>query len=73
VASIQTGHWFATPFAGLFTFGYGYVASLVASEQFARRRAALAEGDEVVASGPPESLAPPGVPATEAEREELAA
>jgi hypothetical protein len=42
VASVETGHWFATPFAMLFTFGYGYVASLVASEQFARRRAALA-------------------------------
>jgi cellulose synthase/poly-beta-1,6-N-acetylglucosamine synthase-like glycosyltransferase len=42
VASIETGHWFATPFAMLFTFGYGYVASLVASEQVARRRASLA-------------------------------
>jgi hypothetical protein len=40
VASIETGHWFATPFAMLFTFGYGYVATLVAHEQFARRRAA---------------------------------
>jgi len=39
VASIETGHWFATPFAMLFTFGYGYVASLVASEQMARRKA----------------------------------
>jgi cellulose synthase/poly-beta-1,6-N-acetylglucosamine synthase-like glycosyltransferase len=39
VASVETGHWFATPFAMLFTFGYGYVASLVASEQVARRRA----------------------------------
>jgi len=41
VASVETGHWFATPFAMLFTFGYGYVAALVASEQLARRRAAL--------------------------------
>jgi cellulose synthase/poly-beta-1,6-N-acetylglucosamine synthase-like glycosyltransferase len=40
VASIKTGHWFATPFATLFTFGYGYVAVLVANEQAARRRAA---------------------------------
>jgi cellulose synthase/poly-beta-1,6-N-acetylglucosamine synthase-like glycosyltransferase len=40
VASLETGHWFAAPFAMLFTFGYAYVASLVASEQFARRRAA---------------------------------
>jgi hypothetical protein len=40
VASLETGHWFATPFAMLFTIGYGYVAMLVASEQFARRKAA---------------------------------
>jgi hypothetical protein len=40
VASLETGHWFATPFAMLFTYGYGYVATLVASEQLARRRAA---------------------------------
>jgi glycosyltransferase involved in cell wall biosynthesis len=40
VASVETGHWFATPFALIFTFGYGYVASLVAMEQVARRRAA---------------------------------
>ncbi|AKV03437.1 Glycosyltransferase [Labilithrix luteola] len=39
VASIETGHWFATPFAMLFMIGYGYVALLVASEQFARRKA----------------------------------
>jgi hypothetical protein len=38
IASLQTGHWFATPFAMLFTFGYGYVALLVAGEQAARRR-----------------------------------
>jgi glycosyltransferase involved in cell wall biosynthesis len=42
VASIETGHFFATPFAMLFTFGYAYVATLVASEQVARRRAVLA-------------------------------
>ena len=24
VASVETGHWFASPFALLFTFGYGY-------------------------------------------------
>ena len=29
IASLETGHWFATPFAMLFTFGYGYVATLV--------------------------------------------
>jgi hypothetical protein len=38
-ASIETGHWFATPFAMLFAFGYGYVAFFVASEQLARRKA----------------------------------
>jgi len=54
VASIETGHWFATPFAMLFTFGYGYVASLVASEQAARRRAAsLAEAPASLESIPP--------------------
>ena len=40
VASVTTGHWFATPFAMLFAFGYGYVATLVGTEQLARRRAA---------------------------------
>jgi hypothetical protein len=40
MASIETGHWFATPFAMLFTFGYGYVAVLVGSEQALRRREA---------------------------------
>jgi hypothetical protein len=39
VASIETGHWFASPFAMMFTFGYGYVAFFVASEQLARRKA----------------------------------
>jgi hypothetical protein len=38
VASIQTGHWFATPFAALFTIGYTYVAILVVTEQTARRQ-----------------------------------
>ncbi|MCA9586886.1 MAG: glycosyltransferase [Myxococcales bacterium] len=58
VASIETGHWFATPFAMLFTFGYGYVASLVASEQAARRRAsamAPAMSADVSDSVPPEA------------------
>jgi hypothetical protein len=38
VASVQTGHWFATPFAALFTIGYTYVAILVVTEQTARRQ-----------------------------------
>jgi hypothetical protein len=40
-ASLETGHYFATPFAMLFTVGYGYVALLVAHEQASRRRAAV--------------------------------
>jgi hypothetical protein len=41
VASARTGHYFATPFAMLFTIGYGYVAVLITGEQFTRRRAAV--------------------------------
>lgn len=52
IASIETGHWFATPFASLFAFGYGYVASLVASEQLARRRAFAAASQEAPDSQP---------------------
>ena len=40
VASVQTGHFFATPFAALFASGYGYVALLVFAEQTGRRRGA---------------------------------
>jgi len=57
VASVETGHWFATPFAMLFTFGYGYVASLVASEQVARRRAARLGLAPVTESVPPQAPA----------------
>lgn len=65
VAAFETGHWFAAPFAMMFTFGYGYVASLVASEQLARRKAArLALDPDSV----PESIAPAAT-----ESEELAA
>jgi hypothetical protein len=65
VASMETGHWFATPFAMLFTFGYGYVASLVASEQLARRRAAQPE------RAPADSVPPAAASAEDVE--ELAA
>jgi cellulose synthase/poly-beta-1,6-N-acetylglucosamine synthase-like glycosyltransferase len=51
VAAIETGHWFAAPFAMLFTFGYGYVAFFVAFEQLGRRKAQLAR--EAAASLPP--------------------
>jgi cellulose synthase/poly-beta-1,6-N-acetylglucosamine synthase-like glycosyltransferase len=55
VASIETRHWFATPFAFLFMVGYGAVAWLVASEQLGQRRPV---------EGPASS---PGVGAAEAE------
>ncbi|MCC6645776.1 MAG: glycosyltransferase [Polyangiaceae bacterium] len=40
IASVQTGHYFATPFASLLARGYGYVAMLVVTEQARRRREA---------------------------------
>jgi cellulose synthase/poly-beta-1,6-N-acetylglucosamine synthase-like glycosyltransferase len=54
IAAIETGHWFATPFAMLFTFGYGYVGFFVAREQFERRRGQLgaATGSAPATSGP---------------------
>ena len=67
VASLETGHWFATPFAMLFTFGYGYVAALVMSEQAARRKAAL------LAPVPRPSDSLPPVAPSETDVEELAA
>ncbi|HEX8790431.1 MAG TPA: cellulose synthase family protein [Polyangiaceae bacterium] len=54
VASVETGHWFASPFALLFTFGYGYVAFFVATEQLARARAARTA--DVPASVPPPAM-----------------
>ena len=68
VASLETGHWFATPFAMLFTFGYGYVATLVASEQVARRRAA-----RLAPATAPTSEAESVPPAAQPASEELAA
>ena len=55
----------------LFTFGYGYVASLVMSEQAARRRAqaALPAGSVELDSVPPPAI----VDAEASESEELAA
>lgn len=44
VAAIETGHWFAAPFAALFMLGYGYVATLVVYEQLGRP---LPEADRV--------------------------
>jgi hypothetical protein len=45
VASVQTGHWFATPFAMMFTFGYGYVAALVILEQSSRKRLVASQSE----------------------------
>jgi cellulose synthase/poly-beta-1,6-N-acetylglucosamine synthase-like glycosyltransferase len=67
VASVQTGHWFATPFALLFAIGYGYVALLVASEQLLGWQRARALGS----SAPPHPLVPTG--AGQGGSEELAA
>jgi hypothetical protein len=69
--SIRTGHWFATPFAGLFDFGYGYVATLVASEQLAARRASEAPASGAARSTP--SLEPSLEPSLQTAEEELAA
>ncbi len=44
VASLETQHWFAAPFAFLFMMGYGYVAWLVGSEQLGQRLTPRAEG-----------------------------
>jgi cellulose synthase/poly-beta-1,6-N-acetylglucosamine synthase-like glycosyltransferase len=52
VASVQTNHYFATPFAMMFAFGYGYVAALVIAEQFRRRRE-VEEGIAPPSSGTP--------------------
>ncbi|MEO8875117.1 MAG: glycosyltransferase family 2 protein, partial [Polyangiaceae bacterium] len=60
VASIETGHWFATPFAMIFTFGYGYVATLVMSEQLAGRRAFAAAEVEASSDRVPANSVIPG-------------
>ena len=43
LAALQNGHWFAAPFAALFTFGYAYVAVLLMAEQLDRRRETAAD------------------------------
>jgi cellulose synthase/poly-beta-1,6-N-acetylglucosamine synthase-like glycosyltransferase len=64
IASLETRHWFATPFALLFTFGYGYVACFVASEQLARRRAQLAR---MAAASVEDGSIPPPAPSPDQE------
>lgn len=39
--ALETSHWFAVPFAGLFAWGYGYVAFRIVQEQVAARRDSL--------------------------------
>jgi hypothetical protein len=51
VASIETGHYFATPFAALFMSGYGYVAALVIQEQFGFGRLERAAEEAAPESG----------------------
>ncbi len=53
VASVQTGHWFATPFAALFTFGYGFVAVTVVGEQRGRLAGSADEDGLAVAAAQP--------------------
>jgi len=60
LASIETGHWFAAPFAMLFTFGYSYVAFFVASEQLARRKAQVLGVRTPTASDPPPAMVQTG-------------
>jgi cellulose synthase/poly-beta-1,6-N-acetylglucosamine synthase-like glycosyltransferase len=50
IASVQTGHYFATPFAVLFAVGYMYVAAMVAQEQFSRRREITSSDQAAVGS-----------------------
>ncbi|HTJ80984.1 MAG TPA: glycosyltransferase, partial [Polyangiaceae bacterium] len=61
IASIHSGHWFATPFAALFTVGYAYVAMLVSTEQANTRRLA-----SVGATSERPSDAPAALPAATA-------
>ena len=52
IASIETRHWFAAPFAFLFMAGYGYVAWLVGSEQLGQRLTPRADSGTSRVSAP---------------------
>ncbi len=52
LASIETGHWFAAPFALLFSWGHGYVAYLVLREQFLPATRELRSGAESLEDSP---------------------
>lgn len=51
IASIETGHWFATPFTMLFALGYGYVAWTVTAEQLLPRGQKSAEAEQLLPRG----------------------
>jgi cellulose synthase/poly-beta-1,6-N-acetylglucosamine synthase-like glycosyltransferase len=70
VASIETGHWFATPFAMMFTFGYGYVAFFVTREQQQRRKLAT---EPIEGFRPAPASDPNPVPEPAGSQSELAA
>jgi len=73
VASVQTGHYFATPFAVLFTMGYGYVSILTAYEQAARRREVPASVGAATISEPPPVSGERWASGAEPSRSDLAA
>lgn len=57
VASVHTGHFFATPFAFLFCAGYTYVAALVIQEQVLGRGTALSRSSATQQAGEPSEMA----------------
>lgn len=59
VVSVVSGHWFATPFATLFTVGYFYVAYLVVAEHAVHRRHAAVASSATTVPAPTPSK--PGV------------
>jgi cellulose synthase/poly-beta-1,6-N-acetylglucosamine synthase-like glycosyltransferase len=59
IASVHTGHYVATPFAALFTFGYAYMASAIVLEQVQPSTAAPVE-QSTVAMPISEVSLPPG-------------
>lgn len=57
-ASISTGHYFATPFAVLFTIGYAYVTYTLTSEQVMRARPSAALAPALAAHARAAALEP---------------
>jgi len=52
VAAVETGHWFAAPFALLFAWGQGYIAFLLLREQFLPALGGMATSSEVLEESP---------------------